>query len=527
MLYILFALFLFSCNEYSVTKVIQTEPELVVYPEFIDFGHLRAGFESGQDSFAIINAGDHVLTINKPTIITNAGRINLDTGLEEEYIIQPGSVLEFNVYYSPATYAINEATISFTSDDADGSHYVLPVIGYGDAPVLDITPQVLDYGDVSIGCDNEEHITIKNAGNLSLIIDDITQMVTQPQDIIMEYGSLPALPWVLDPAQEIDILVSYIPSDISYDESIVRITSNDPASLVKEFIQFGMGDVEHSYSQTHTQEEVAILDVLFVIDNSGSMSPYQLELANQMALFMNIFIGSNANYHLGFVTTDEARLVEFEGLSWIDPTYVFPVYWTQGVIASIGIRGSGNEQGIYNAKAALLASGVLGSEFIRDNATAVIIYVSDEEDHSVGTWTSFTGFFDNFKASPALMRHFAVIGDYPDGCLYPWGTGNRRIQFGSGYYHMTQRYGGNSYSLCASDWGQQMQSLASSVITQNIFQLEEEDPIESTIVVKVNGQIVTLWAYDISTNSVVFDITGIPTPNQTITIEYSVWGCYE
>ena len=40
----------------------------------------------------------------------------------------------------------------------------------------------------------------------------ISQMVTQPVDIIMEFGSLPPPPWVLDPNQEIDFLVSYIPS---------------------------------------------------------------------------------------------------------------------------------------------------------------------------------------------------------------------------------------------------------------------------------------------------------------------------
>ena len=81
MFYILFALFLFSCNEYSVTKVEQTEPELVVYPNFIDFGHLHSGFESGQVTFAVMNAGNKVLTINKPYFDLEDTRINLDEGL--------------------------------------------------------------------------------------------------------------------------------------------------------------------------------------------------------------------------------------------------------------------------------------------------------------------------------------------------------------------------------------------------------------------------------------------------------------
>ena len=37
------------------------------------------------------------------------------------------------------------------------------------------------------------------------------------------------------------------------------------------------------------------------------------------------------------------------------------------------------------------------------------------------------------------------------------------------------------------------------------FALDEPDPIEMTIEVKVNGQVSIEWAYDANTNSVVFD----------------------
>ena len=46
--------------------------------------------------------------------------------------------------------------------------------GFGDAPVMKVTPELFDYGQISIGCDNEERITIRNDGNLSLTVDNIT-----------------------------------------------------------------------------------------------------------------------------------------------------------------------------------------------------------------------------------------------------------------------------------------------------------------------------------------------------------------
>jgi len=525
MMYILFSLLFLSCNDYGVNKVIQTDPELVVYPESIEFGHLQSGFESGQATFAVINAGDEDLIISYPELIAGNERFSLDDNLEENYTIGPGETQEFNVYYVPQTFESNGALIRFVTNDEDESQYELPITGFGDAPVMTVTPEEFDYGQISIGCDNEERITIRNTGNLSLTISDITQMVTQPQDIIMEMGSLPELPWELLPGQEVDFLVSYIPTDVSYDESVIRVSGNDPVLPSVEIIQFGDGDVEHWHTQTHIQTEVPLLDIIFVIDNSGSMNIFQTELANQMNTFMNVFISSNSDYHMSFITTDEAVFIEFDGRDWIDSFYPDPVHWAVNVIDSIGIHGSGIEAGIMYASFALQGDAAPGSSFWRDDATLVIIYVSDEPDYSAGGWTQYISVFDNIKTLPEMMKHFAVIGDYPAGCTYNWAHGNRAIQFGSGYYEMTQRYNGDWYSICATDWGNQMQNLANTVTTQSTFRLDEPDPIENTIIVKVNSQVVTSWSYDSTLNSVVFNADSIPLPNQTITIEYAVWGC--
>lgn len=525
MLYVLFAFLLSACNDYGVNKLNQTKPELVVYPEIIDFGHLQSGFESGQLNFVVINAGDEDLIISHPELLSNNNRFSIRTETVENYTILPGSTKEFEVYYNPITFENNDGVISFSTNDDNEEFYELPVTGFGDAPVITVTPDTFDYGQISIGCDNEERITIRNDGNLPLLVSDITQMVTQPNDIIMEFGSLPAVPWELAPTQEIDFLVSYIPSDVSYDESVIRVESNDPVNPVLEAIQYGDGDVEHWVNQTHVQEETPYLDVIFVIDNSGSMNIFQQELENQVGLFMNVFVTSGADYHLSVITTDEAALLEYDGVKWIDSSYLTPTAWLQTVIGGIGTRGSGTERGIEMAKNALEGDASPGRGFLRESAALIIIYVSDESDHSAGGWNFYTGFFDNIKSSQHLMKHFAVIGDYPTGCVAITAYGSRNIGLGEGYYDMTQRYNGDWYSICAPDWGQQIQNLANTVVTRKIFDLDEPDPIETTLTVAVNGQQVTNWTYDNSTNAVIFDEDSIPLSNQTVTIEYAVWGC--
>ena len=507
------------------------EPEIVVLPEIIDFGNIRSGEETGVEELTIVNAGDEVLLLSPLSLIAGNDRFSIDHDSEEDWELQPGEGIQIDVYYEPETYESNGGLIEVVSNDDETPQIEVLVVGKGDAPVMTVGPSEFDYGTISMGCDNEERITIRNDGNLPLTIDEIIQMVTQPVDIIMEFGSLPPPPWVLDPNQEIDFLVSYIPSDTGLDESSIIVRGNDPLTPEVEVEQIGEGVFEQVVTQEHIQEEVAILDIIFVIDNSGSMGIFQGELSNQMTSFMNVFLSSGADFHLGFITTDRGYLQCSGLICWIDQSFATPVDWTQGVISQISVGGSAFEKGIEMAKRFFGntnydTGGAPGTSFWRDDATTVIIYVSDEPDFSIGSWTAYTGFFDNLKPDIDMMRHFAVIGDHPTGCSYQYNNILRSIQFGSGYWDMTQRYNGEWYSICATDWGNQMQDLANTVTTRKTFPLDESDPIETSIIVKINGQVVSSgWIYDPTSNSIVFDDSSVPEPNQTITIEYGIWGC--
>ena len=136
-------------------------------------------------------------------------------------------------------------------------------------------------------------------------------------------------------------------------------------------------------------------------------------------------------------------------------------------------------------------------------------------------WTNYINFFDNLKPV-GQFTPYAIIGDPPSGCEIPPRT---RAQYGAGYWDIVDHYGGSWYSICASDWGVQLQMMADQMAGQSAYGLQEEDPIEDTIVVRVNGQIMSEWEYDANTNSVRFASGSIPEPGQTVEIEYAVWGC--
>jgi len=282
-------------------------------------------------------------------------------------------------------------------------------------------------------------------------------------------------------------------------------------------------EVEQWIIDQHEQEEIPLLDVLWVIDNSGSMNPFQQALADNMVDFMNIFLAASPDFHMAFITTDSYG---FQGGGYINNNTSQPASSASSILASIGIHGSGHEKGIqYSKQSTDIGPAAPGSMFFREDATLVIIYVSDEPDFSTGGWSNYVNHFTNLKDSDKLHM-VSIVGDDPSGCTFSYGNITRTIGYGSGYIDITNYFNGSVYSICSTDWGMQMEDLAETVSKRRRFELTEPDPMENTIEVYVNGQqALTGWSYDSTENWIEFDSGSEPEPGDTIEIKYATWGC--
>ena len=512
---LLFSL-LVGCSDHMVSKVIRRKPEIIVSPSHINFGHLISGQERENRTFSIINAGDDDLRISSPVLVSGNDRYELQE-VEDEYIIKAGELVELSVEYEPKSFEANGAYIEILSNDDNEPSSLITLEGYGDAPSIQVTPTIFDYGTITIGCDNEERVTIKNVGNMPLTVHEISQMVTLPVDIIMELGSLPESPWVLEPEHEIDFLISYIPTDVGSDSSEVIIFSDDPLNPEVTTGQKGVGDVENWFSQIWVQEEISVLDILWVIDNSGSMNIFQTNLAANIGIFMNAFANTGADYRMAVITTDRSSFITVIDSNTPNAEAVL------SALIMTGVHGSGMEKGIEMAYRSLdHDSAAPGGDFFRDYAKLAVVFVSDEPDHSF-PWSTYINFFNTIKPLGDFIP-YGVIGDVPGGCIM---SSNRSADPGFGYWDLIDHFGGSWYSICASDWGVQLQDMAEEMTGRNSFILDEVDPIENTISVRVNGQVSSNWTYDALLNSVIFNQDHTPLEGQTITIEYAVWGCGE
>ncbi len=131
------------------------------------------------------------------------------------------------------------------------------------------------------------------------------------------------------------------------------------------------------------QVQVPEVDVLWVIDNSCSMWEEQTALTENFPIFMNFFLGSGLDYHIGVVSTDmnnaaeSGRLRQANGYRYIDeetenPTSIFTS------MAAMGTAGHFDEKGREAAYAALeLKKDGYNVGFLRDDASLHVVVISD------------------------------------------------------------------------------------------------------------------------------------------------------
>jgi hypothetical protein len=523
---LLIALLVGCTSDYKINPDVKesepgiTAPEIEVDPTYYSYGALSAGSETQEAIINIENIGNGDLNISN--IYLHNGTSNFTITLAPTGIVESNSLVELIVTYSPGTYETNYETISIVSNDDDEPIINVMLDGSGDAPVITISPDYHDFGDVYLGCADSIPIEVGNIGNSNLIISDIEFFASLPADFSMQdyedtWGSLPI---IIGPGDIIDLSVDYIPLDILDDAGYIEIASNDPATPLAYADQDGLGDYENWITDSFTQDGTVDVDILFVIDNSGSMGGNQINLQNNFDAFMNAFITAGVSYQMALITTDNDNFVgDIITNSTIDPVTEF-----NDQVDSIGTSGSALEAGLwaaYESTSGGDASPASSTGFFRTDARLVIVYVSDEADgssyRSSLTPSEYSANLLSLKSSTSLVIAHAIAGDHPSGC-----SANGGAQFGDGYYDVVGDLGGTFMSICAADWSATMDTLARESIALLEFPLTG-DAVEDTIGVSIDGVSSTDWTYDSSANSVTF--TTSPSDGSGIDITYAVWSC--
>ena len=274
----------------------------------------------------------------------------------------------------------------------------------------------------------------------------------------------------------------------------------------------GIGDSRRTETDNFTGSgSGGLADILFVVDNSGSMFEEQTAVSLAATEFVSAMSSSGLDFKMGVITTDSDVL---RGNGFTSDTAAFQT----DVVA--GTSGSATETGIWFAEQALQSTvagdstngTVTAAGYPRASSSLSVIILSDEA--SQYTARSGGGTFD--VSSNLFMtrgyRVYAIVNESDAGS--------------SQYDDLAAATGGSTASITATGTFPaimlQIASDAGGAASSNVLTYT---PISSTIAVYVDGVQVANdpsngWRYFGSSNSIVFYGSAIPAENAAIQVVY-------
>jgi hypothetical protein len=451
------------------------------------------------------------------------------------------------------------ALASATLVGLDGAGPALTTTADGDAPnlrgatgpsCLVVSPDSVGFGDVRVGC--AAPLKAVHAHNRCTAPLHVTALELTGCDAEFRLVNVPYLPFELTQANQMNLkLLTYAPVDLGADGCALVVRTDevgDPAYVVP---LDGRGTLESHVRETFVQTGGRAVDILFVVDNSGSMTDNQANLAANFGTLAAIGEAWQSDVHLGVTTTDMTLWGEHGALVG-DPKVLTRDTWNLfGDHVKVGAGGSGTEMGLAAAAAALswpLAadsgdactdSASCGSTyacvdggcggpnrgFLRDYATLHVVFVSDEEDQSSNTTAYYLDVLRGLKGEghDERVQVHAVVG-LPSTS----GAGACAYDAGTRYLELAKATGGVTADICNADWAAKLQALGNAIfgLVREFPLLRTPDP--TTLTVTVAGKPCTAgWTLDPATNRLVFDPDGpcMPEHDDEIVADYDVY-CY-
>lgn len=256
------------------------------------------------------------------------------------------------------------------------------------------------------------------------------------------------------------------------------------------------------------------VDILFVIDDSGSMSGHQANLAANIGLFTSVFLTKSVlDYNIGVITTS----VEAEG--HLNGTTRFVTKGTVNanqVLAdniTVGINGSGAEAPFATTLMAFDPAALSGanSGFLREDAALIVIFITDAEDQSQSI-TAQKLLNDLLLIKKGDKRKLLAFGaiipsnntlpncDRDDGSTTP-----RKIEE---FLGIVPNAPNNILNLCSPDFGTPLAGFASEIVERTglTIYLTRQPDVDTIKVIYGEAELPNDpdvgWTFDTSRNAI-------------------------
>ncbi len=516
-------------------------------PAALDYGNVPVGAEVTL-GLALRNDGTDQCFVSGFQLASGSDDAFSTAGIASA-LLEPGQQAVLPVKVKPMATGSFSALVEAFVNHPTAGHPSALLKANGVSSCLALQPTTVDFGVTKLSCGvRTRTVTAVNGCTQPVTVQSAKLSQATSSELA---AATPTLPATLQPGQSAAFTVSYAPTDDGTDSAALEVNAGAAGVFVAGLI--GRGASKPDQLDRFFQDSQTKVDVLFVIDNSGSMMEEQQSLGQNFAAFLTAAQAANVDYHIGVTTTgiegspggwavcpggvdggEAGRLFPANGAM---PRVITPATPNAGAVFASNVQVGWchwNEQGLEGAYRALSAPLVNNADdprtalandgnlgFLRADAKLVLIFVTDEDDFSPQPVSFYETFFRAVKGNdPQLLSISAIIGpENLASCPTASSAGVR-------YAQLTKATGGLAESICTANWAASLQNLSHNTFGPRRRFVLTQQPADPTLIsVQVNGAPVTSgWSYDAAAQTVEFDSNHSPAPGAMIEITYPL-GC--
>lgn len=549
--------------------------EYAVVPPQLGFGIVAPGQEVRQ-SFGIRNELGTSCLISDLRL-SDASSEAFEVDAIANYELRGFETLEIPVRFAPSRAGAQfNGEVQFQISSDEEARPSVPLRGASKDTCLTLEPNPLDFGKAAPGCSaRQASLVIRNgcSTGVTLVATEINPSLGG--DVFQVIGRPPA-GTVIAPQRQERITLSFGPEE--FGEAIAAVAVEVEAGEgVERYMGQLLGEGASDEFQTDVFNHVdrPKVDILWILDNSASMAPYQQTLRDNLSPFLAFANSQGVDYQIGVTTTgldavagscpggvnggEDGRLFPVDGILHGHPRILtgdtpdLDLAWGRNV----RVGTCHNREYVFEAAKRALSPELLSASrsplhnssyddgnlgFLRADAALSIIYVTDEREQSsdLSGWlpNQYLDYFRSIKGHhrPDQLRIHGITGPRrtsPDSC---------RAEDGDPMIDLIEETDGTWLSICtpinSEDWETGLRQMSTGAFGfQSAFRLrgtptKRSGPgaaTEADIEVAIDGRVAPhkvggaeAWTYNPLTNSVEFSPFFVPERGAQIQVTYKL-----
>ena len=481
--------------------------------------------------------GDPVLSAGAPAFRWPGG------GAPSGRTLPPGGRMSIRVELVTQAARAYSGAIQFYVSNAAAPAMTIDLRGEGDSGCFYLSPGTVDFGPTTLGCG----IPSQNAYAVNHCTGAVT--VTQVATSGAPFSVAQQVPFTVAPQTSVPIAVQYAPTSAGDDVGTLFVTSSANPAVLRAGLTGGTQAAANVLDQW--DQSSAKVDLLIVVDNSGSMASKQQAIQSNLDHLWNRIAAANADYRIAVTSSGMTPYTSgwsqcAGGASGGEAGRFFPVDNSHprvltpqtpnvrsALISNIEVGICHWDERFFEPAVAALTNPLVSATkapgtplpadgnagFLRDDARLAILVVTDtDDDNKMASPPPVSGYVQQLIAvkhgAKDLISFAAIVPLSNCAAAETYPTPR--------FVEAAAALNGKLFDACdLNNYGAVLENAAGSLMLPlTSFPLSAHPKDPAAIVVAVDGVTVAGWSYDAGANRIVSPQAAVSPPGSHITARY-------